>query len=250
MLTIERRGGVVLLTLDRPQKRNALHPELIAALRAALDDVESDDGVRAVVLTGAGAAFCAGLDLEHLLELEEDARTEYMAAAFALFRCVHELRQPVIAAVNGPAMAGGFDLAAFCDLRFCATAARFAQTEILLGLTQIVYPLYKLIGLSRAKALALTGEAIDAAEALRIGLVDRVFEGDELLPETLRFAASLAERPVQALFETKRLCRDVAEGEFDTAMQQTFDTIAARLRSDEHRRALHAYVKRLKHKVK
>jgi enoyl-CoA hydratase len=93
---------------------------------------------------------------------------------FSIFRQVGEIPQPVIAAVNGPAIAGGFDLAAFCDLRVCSTSATFAQTEILLGLTQVAYPLYKVIGLSRAAELALTGEAIDAGEAFRIGLVSSV----------------------------------------------------------------------------
>jgi enoyl-CoA hydratase/carnithine racemase len=246
MLIAERRAGVLLLTLDRPEKRNSLHPELIGKLKAALSEADADDGVRVVVVTGAGSAFSAGLDLQHLSALDEAGRVAYMHSAFALFRMVYELRRPVLAAVNGPAMAGGFDLAAFCDLRFCATDARFAQTEILLGLTQIMYPLYKVIGLSRAKALALTGEAITADEAFRIGLVDRVYPPDELLPASLRFAESLAGRPPEALFDTKRLSREVVEMDTGSAMDRMFDTITTRLRSEEHRNALEAYVQRLR----
>jgi enoyl-CoA hydratase/carnithine racemase len=249
MLTIERRAGVLLLTLDRPRKRNSLHPDLIAALRRALDEAEGDDAIRVVVLTGTDPAFCAGLDLHHLIGLDDSERVAYMATVFVLFRRLCELRQPVIAAVNGPAMAGGFDLAAFCDLRFCAPHARFAQTEILLGLTQIVYPIYKVIGLSRAKELALSGTPISADDAYRIGLVDRIYPAAELLPETMKFASTLAERPPQALFDTKRLSRDVASTQLGAAMDRMFDTIAARLRSDEHRAALDAHLQRLKRKT-
>lgn len=246
MLIAERRAGVLLLTLDRPEKRNSLHPEMIGELRSELDEAEADDEIRVVVVTGAGPAFCAGLDLQYLIGLDEAGRVEYMRSAFALFHRVYRLRQPVIAAVNGPAMAGGFDLAAFSDLRFCATDARFAQTEILLGLTQIMYPVYKVIGLSRAKELAMTGKAIGAEEAFRIGLADRVYPPEDLLPETLRFADSLAKRPPHALFDTKRLSREVAEMDSGSAMDRMFDTIADRLRSEEHLAALGSYVERLK----
>lgn len=170
--------------------------------------------------------------------LDEDGRVAYMRTALGLFRRVYELRQPVLAAVNGPAMAGGFDLAAFCDLRFCSTSGRFAQTEILLGLTQIVYPVYQVIGLGRARELAMTGEAIDAREAFRIGLVNRIHSPGDLMPETPRFATGLASRPPAALFETKRLAREIVQMDTASAMDAMFDTIAARLGTEEQRSAL------------
>lgn len=245
MLIIGRYGRVLQLTLDRPEKRNSLHPELIEKLRATLEAADGDLEVRVVVLTGSGTAFCAGLDLHHLAGLPEDGRVAYMGSAFDLFRTLHRQRQPVIAAVNGPAMAGGFDLAAFCDLRFCAEEARFAQTEVLLGLTQIMSPVYHIIGLSRAKDLAMTGRSIGADEAFRMGLADRVYSSVELLPETLQFAALLAERPPHALFETKRLARSMVGLDTDSALDLMFDTIVDRLRSEEHRAALEELLARL-----
>lgn len=245
MLVADRGKGTLLLTLDRPRKRNALHPDLIGALAAALARADGDDGVRAIVITGAGDAFCAGLDLGQLSELDEAGRVAYMRSAFSLFRQIHELRPPVLAAVNGAAMAGGFDLAAFCDMRFCAPGARFAQSEIHLGLTQIMYPLYTIVGLGRAMELALTGETIDADEAYRIGLVNRIWPGSELVARTLRMAETLAVRPPEALFETKRLSREIIELDTASAMERMFDTIAARLRSREHGEALGSYVARL-----
>lgn len=246
MLTIDRTHHTQLLTLDRPERSNALHPDLIAALSAALDRTNADSDIHVVVITGAGRTFCAGLDLDQLTERSEDDRVEYMRSAFALFRQVYELRQPVIAAVNGPAIAGGFDLAAFCDIRLCAPNAHFAQTEILLGLTQIMMPVYRVIGLSRAKEMALTGKAISADEAQRIGLVSRVYAPDELLPQAMGLAEALASRPPQALFDTKRLGRELMDLDTDQAFARMFDVISARLRSEEHRAAVTAYVRRLR----
>lgn len=248
MLAVDRINATRLLTLDRPKKRNALHPDLIAALVAALDDAEASSEIRAVVITGAGPGFSAGLDLDHLTTLEPEAAVAYMGRAFQLFQRVYTLRQPVIAAVNGPAMAGGFDLAAFCDIRLCSTEARFAQTEILLGLTQIIYPVYEIIGLGRAKELALTGRPISAEEAYRIGLVSGVHDPSELLTHAVALADELAARPAEALFETKRLSRELVEPEADRAMTRMLDVISSRLRSTEHRDALESRVEALRHR--
>src|SRR2546426_9433278 len=134
MLRTDRRDAVLLCTLDRAEKRNALHPELIQALASTLTQAGSDASLGVVVLTGAGNTFCSGLDLTHLSGLEVHQAVDYLRSFFDLYRQVYELPQAVIAAINGPAIAGGFDLAAACDLRVCSPAARFAQTELLLGL--------------------------------------------------------------------------------------------------------------------
>src|SRR5438445_11170889 len=118
MLILARQYAVLLLTLDRTEKRNSLHPDLIRALAQTLTQTERDASLNVVVMTGAGPSFCAGLDLHHLLSLDAAGKVAYMQTAFALFQQLYTLPQPVIAAINGPAMAGGFDLAALCDLRF------------------------------------------------------------------------------------------------------------------------------------
>ncbi len=245
MLIIERRKAVLFITLNRPEKRNSLHPELIRDLAKVLTETRDDESLNVVVITGAGPSFCAGMDLIHLLSLNVEGKVAYLQTAFALFQQLYRLPQPVIAAINGPAMAGGFDLAAFCDLRLSAPEARFAQTEVLLGLTQIMYPLYKVIGLGRAKELALTGESISAEEAHRIGLVNHVYPREEFLDRVLSFAETLSERPRQALFETKRLSRQLIELDEESAMNRMFEAISDRIRSEEHRREVEKYVARL-----
>lgn len=241
MVATQRHRASLLITLDRPSKRNALSPEMIEAIASALAETEKDPEIRAVVITGAGPSFCAGLDLDHLAELDAEGRVEYMRQAFRLFRQIYELRQPVISAVNGAAMAGGFDLATFCDLRICTPNAAFAQTEILLGLTQIMHPLYTMIGLGRARELALTGRVVRAEEAYRIGLVNRIVPADSLIEEALATAESIAQRPPEALFATKKLSRELVELNSGERIDRMFEVIASRLRSEEHGHALKAY---------
>jgi enoyl-CoA hydratase/carnithine racemase len=245
VLKTERRNAVLLFTLNRPDKRNSLHPDLIRELSDALAQADSDRSLGAVVVTGAGTSFCAGLDLLHLLSLDADGKVAYMGSFFTLFRQVYTLTQPVIAAVNGPAIAGGFDLAAACDLRLCSPPASFAQTEVLLGITQIMYPIYKTIGLGRAKELALTGERVSAEEAYRIGLVNHIYPAEQLLDEALRLAERLAVAPRRALFETKRLGRELIEMTTDSAIDRMFRVISERLRSEEHQLEADKYFARL-----
>jgi len=246
MLRTERRDAVLLCTLDRAEKRNALHPDLIQALASTLEQAGSDASLGVVVLTGAGNTFCSGLDLTHLASLGSEQKVAYLRSFFALFQQIYELPQPVIAAINGPAIAGGFDIAAACDLRLCSPAATFAQTEVLLGITQILYPVYKVIGLGRAKELALTGEPITADAAERIGLVNHVHPAESLVEQAMKLAERLASRPRQALFATKRLSRDVIEVNTEAAITMMFQVISERLESDEHRREIQRYLAGLK----
>jgi enoyl-CoA hydratase len=149
---------------------------------------------------------------------------------------VWTLPQPVIAAVNGAAIAGGFDLAAFCDIRLAAPEAIFGQAEINIGLTQIIHPLYKTIGLAQAKELAMTGQNISAEEAYRIGLVNHVYPREELMTRAMEMAETLASKPRNALFETKRLTRELIDLDTNRALEEMGSTFRRCLESDEHRK--------------
>jgi enoyl-CoA hydratase/carnithine racemase len=249
MLAIERSANVSLLTLNRPEKRNSLHPDLIGQLSNALADAAKDESLNVVIITGAGTTFCAGLDLNHLLGLEIKDRVAYLEAVFSLFMQIYSLPQPVIAAINGPAVAGGFDLAVMCDLRLCSPEATFAQTEILLGLTQIAYPLYKIIGFSRAKEMAMTGDAISSDEAYRIGLINHIHPSGELLEEAFKLAEKLASRSRGALLESKRLSNELLDLDTATAFARMKGAIIGRLSSEEHRLKAEEFVDKLKRKM-
>jgi enoyl-CoA hydratase/carnithine racemase len=235
-LVLSRREGAVLtLTLNRPDKSNSLHPDLVEQLSSSLAGAEADNAVSVVVITGAGSTFCAGLDLELLVSWTTEQKSAYLDTVTSIFRRVWSLPQPVIAAVNGPAIAGGFDLAAFCDIRIAATEAIFGQAEINVGLTQIIHPLYKSIGLARAKELAMTGQNISAEEAFRIGLVNHVYTLEDLMPRVMELAAVLASKPRNALFETKRLTRVLVDLDTNGALEEMSRTFRRCLASDEHR---------------
>src|SRR5499427_1000241 len=179
LVLTRREGPILVVTLNRPDKLNALHPDLVSELSTALADAEGASDLNVLVVTGAGRAFSAGLDLELLLKWGVQEKVDYLDSVLRIFHRIWEMPQPVIAAVNGPAIAGGFDLAAFCDIRLAAKNAVFGQAEINLGLVQVIHPLYKTIGLARAKELAMTGENISADEAYRIGLVNHVYENED-----------------------------------------------------------------------
>jgi len=231
----ERQAAILLLTLNRPEKSNSLHPDLVRHLDDALAAAAADDSLNVIVLTGAGRSFCAGLDLGLLVGWTMEEKLEYLGTVTRVFRAIWELPQPVIAAVNGPCIAGGFDLAAFCDIRLAAEEAIFGQAEINIGLTQIIHPLYKTIALARAKELAMTGQNISAAEAYRIGLVNHLYAQVELLPQAMQMAALLAAKSRMALVETKRLTRELIDLDTRSALEEIGRTFRRCLESDEHR---------------
>jgi enoyl-CoA hydratase len=245
----QREEAILTLTLNRPQKSNALHPDLVKQLSTALKGAEADAAVSAVVITGSGSTFCAGLDLELLLEWTTERKLAYLDTVVKVFRRIWSLPQPVIAAVNGPAIAGGFDLAAFCDIRLACPEAVFGQAEINLGLTQIIHPLYKSIGLARAKELALTGQNITADEAFRIGLVNHVYPREELMPRAMEMARVLASKPRNALFETKRLTRELIDLGTDSALEEIGRTFRRCLESDEHFKRVAEVYEKLRRKA-
>lgn len=207
--------GVATITLNRPQFANGVVPESVRDLLAALDDLENDPSIRALVLTGAGRQFCAGADL-HLMKrylAEVYPVTKEPLNARVLFPLVHRLsasRLPVVAAINGAATAGGLDLALACDIRIASSRAKMGETYIKVGLTPATggtYFLPRLVGSGMAAELALTGDIVDAARALDIGLVNRVVEPEELMDAAVGLAATIASRPRQAVEATKNALR-------------------------------------------
>ena len=239
---VGRRGKVLTLTLNRPEKSNAMHPDVVAHLTHAFGEAREDPGVNVVVITGTGRSFCAGLDLDLLATWGPCEKLDYLASAMSLFRNIWNAPQPVIAAVNGAAIAGGFDLAAFCDIRLAAHEAIFGQTEVDFGLVQIIHPLYKTIGLGRAKELALTGRHITAEEAHRIGLVNHLYPRQELMDRAMELAERLAAKPRFALFETKRLTRELVDVDTDAALSSVEATFCRCLNTHEHHDRLLGYL--------
>lgn len=182
---LEETDGAAVLTLNRPEKRNALSAGLREEIGERLDALGKRAGVRAVVLTGAGPAFCAGFDRK---ELAGGDMAEVFAEATGYHRRVYTFSKPLIAAVNGPALGGGCDLAAMCDFRLASSTAVFGQPQVRFGAAAAYELMRAVLGTGAAREMCLTGRTYDAQEALAIGLVNRVVEPEALL-ETARAAA-------------------------------------------------------------
>lgn len=203
--------GVAVLELNRPERLNAFNRQMIGEWREALAQIADDRRVRAVVLTGAGRAFCAGGDADEMTEMQTAhnvERKEYLWRSIQKIPLAMErLEQPVIAAINGTARGAGLDMALMCDIRLCGTSSTFAESYINMGVLSGdggTWFLPRVIGVSRALELLWTGRVVDAAEAERIGMVNRVVADTDVRSEALTLARQIAAQPPQAVALMKR----------------------------------------------
>ncbi len=215
-LHTQTEAGVHTILLNRPEKRNALTPQLIEELTQALQTAGANPHSRVVVITGAGSAFCAGLDLEVLranVGAGEEAALADAERIATLLRTLYELPKPTIAAVNGAAIAGGMGIATICDLTLAVPEAKFGYTEVRIGFIPAIVSAYlrSQIGDKRARDLLLTGRLIGAEEAAALGLVTRVVPEPELMREARSVAEKLTRNSPAAMAATKRLLSRFAE---------------------------------------
>lgn len=249
----ERHGGVLLLTMDRAEERNALSTrdqcdEFVAATRR----INADDTLKAVVLTGAGTAFCAGGNPKHMqshegfmagnpVEVAESYRRALQQIALSLY----ELELPLIAAVNGPAMGAGLDIACMCDLRIASERARFAETFVRLGIISGIggsWFLPRVVGAAMAAELSFTGRVIDAEQARRCGLVSEVLPEAALLDRARSLAEEIAQHSGVALRYCKRLLRVGAGTDLRSSLETAAALQSLAHQSPEHVRAVEAFL--------
>ena len=216
-LLVVRRGGVQVLTLNRPDRLNAFTKPLLSVLMAALADAEADQDCRAVLLHGAGRAFCAGQDLT-MVEPGADLGDSLDRSFNPLIRRLRAMRLPVVCAVHGVAAGAGANLALACDIVLAGASARFIQSFIRIGLIPDAggtWTLPRLAGDARARGMAMLGEPVSAAQAEAWGLIWRALPDDELLPEAERLAAHLATQPTAALALVKQALNASASHSLD-----------------------------------
>jgi enoyl-CoA hydratase len=208
----ERRGMVEILRFNRPEARNAINPEVSLAMAELLDAAEADAGVRAVVLTGNGPVFSAGADLKVVAQGGASAIAGAPGGFAGLVS--RDFPKPIIAAVNGPALAGGFEIVLACDLVVAADTARFGVPEVQRGLLAAAGALIRLpkrVPLAIALELAMTGEPVSAERALALGLVNRVVPADQVLDEALKIAERIGENSPVAVRVSRRLVKEALE---------------------------------------
>jgi crotonobetainyl-CoA hydratase len=212
VVELERRGAIALVTLNRPEARNAVSPEVSRTMATILDDVEADATLRAVVLTGRGEVFSAVADLKVVAQgnANEIARGKGGFAGIV----TRDFPKPLIAAVNGPALAGGFEIVLSCDLVVAADTSRFGIPEVKRGLMAAAGGLIRLpkrVPLAIALELAMTGDPIDASRALQLGLVNRVVAADDVVDEAIALAERIGENSPAAVRASRQLVREAAE---------------------------------------
>jgi enoyl-CoA hydratase/carnithine racemase len=254
-LHIERDGPVVIATLNRPDERNAIseaaHSEEIADFCAAMT---RDRSVRAIVLTGAGKAFCAGGNIKHMRERSGmfagsayTQRNAYRTGIQLIPAALYELEVPVVAAVNGPAIGAGLDLACMCDVRIASEGALFAESFVKLGIVPGdggAWLLPRIIGMARASLMTLTGETISAAKALEYGLVAEVVPHANVPERAIAVAKSIAANPGHATRMAKRLLREGQDMKLAPLLELSAAFQALAHQTDDHHEAVAAFIER------
>jgi enoyl-CoA hydratase len=220
----EKRDRVAIVTFNRPEARNAVNGEVAQAMEAVLDDLEADDAITVVILTGAGSTFCAGADLKKVAKGEGgDLATKRGGFGGIVTR---NFPKPIIAAVNGPALAGGFEVVLACDLVVAADHAMFGLPEAKRGLFAAAGGLIRLpkrIALAMATEIAITGDPIDAARAHQLGLVNQVVNGDEVINAALALAARIAVNGPLAVRNTLKMVREAPDLKEEEAWPRNFE---------------------------
>lgn len=252
-LIVERDGGVLTARLNSPATRNALtEPTQMQELEALCRSIRTDHSVKVLVITGEGSAFCAGGNVKDMqsrggifagspYEVRDSYRNTIQRIPLALY----ELDVPVIAAVNGPAIGAGLDLACMCDIRIAAEKALFAESFVKVGIVPGdggAWLLPRVIGMPRASIMAFTGDTIDAAQALAWGLVAEVLPGAELLARAQALAQRIAANPAHALRLTKRLLREGQHMRLDSLLELSAAFQALSHHTDDHHEAVNAFL--------
>ena len=208
MVITQKEGHIATIMINRPEKLNSLNQELVSALTRAIQEVNREKEIQIVVITAAGErAFIGGVDLHVFINLDPAAAEQFITDLHRCFLCIRESEKLFIASINGHTLGGGLELAASCDLRISSETAKFGMPEVKVGVPSVIEAAYlpRLIGLGRAAELIYTGKIIDAVEAERIGLVNKIVAGAKLKDETRKYAEKILENGPTALVLQKKL---------------------------------------------
>lgn len=251
LVLVDNDDGIVTLTLNLPEQRNPISdPEMIEALVETLSGLDADMATRVIIVTGAGGAFSSGGNVKKMGEsgglndkVAAQTRRNYKLGIQRIPLLLEAMEVPVIAAVNGPAIGAGCDLACMCDIRIAGESARFAESFVKVGIVPGdggAWLLPRVVGFSKACEMALTGDAIDAAEALACGLVSRVVPDAELLPQARAMAARIAVNPPHVVRMTRRLLREGWTVKLDTLLEMSAAMQALAHATADHKEAIAA----------
>lgn len=250
-LLFNESAGVGTITLNRPEKRNAISRELIDDLLRALEKARQQDSTRVVIITGAGKAFCSGMDLDELQVLatrSQEQNTNDSELMARLFRSIYEFPKPTIAAVNGAAIAGGCGIATLCDFTLASDEAKFGYTEVRIGFMPAIVSAFLAlqIGEKHARDLLLTGRIIEAREAYRLGLVNDVVPPDQVIERAHDLAHQLMQNSPLSLIATKNLLCDYSRETLDREISEAIRTNAWIRTTEDFREGIAAFLEKRK----
>lgn len=243
----EVNEGIGYVTINRPKALNALNMDVLTDLYAAFTEIEADEAVKAVIVTGEGKAFVAGADIAQMSQLNALGGREMMIMGHKVMNLIESVEKPVIAAVNGFALGGGCELAMACDIRIASEKAKFAQPEVGLGIipgfggTQ---RLARLVGKGMAKYMIMTAEMISAAEAYRIGLVEKVAAPEELMEEAVKVAKTIASKAPIAIATAKSAINNGFDMDMKSASKFEIETFTAAFGSEDKTEGMAAFLEK------
>lgn len=247
-IEVKIEKGIATITINRPKALNALNTETLEELKNVLEVLQNDDGVKVIVITGAGEkAFVAGADISEMKDMSVFEAKKFAELGQKVFRKIELMKKPVIAAVNGYALGGGCELALACDIRIASRNAKFGQPEVGLGIipgfggTQ---RLPRIVGVSKAKELIYTGDMIDAEEALRIGLISKVVEQEKLLEEAYGIAKKIMSKGLVAVSLAKEAINKSLEVDIDSGMEYEANAFAMCFGTQDQKEGMAAFLEK------
>ena len=249
-VTVQKKERYAIVTLDRPREMNALTKEMRRELDECFEALDKDSSVNAVILTGGDTVFSAGMDLAELSQLPEGEIDDYISSIIRCLERIYTFRKPVVAAVSGIALGGGFNMAIICDLIVASETAIFGHPELKFGLNPLFDPLRRVVGVSKAKEITMLGEPIAAKEALRIGLVNKVATPEKFMEETEIIARELSKRPAKALEAVKRISDIVPRLDKSTALEHEFEITGLLFSRAERKERMEKFLGELKSRKK
>jgi len=249
-IKIDEQEGFAVVLLDRPKEMNALSREMRSEIEDGFSFLEEKDSVKAVVLTGGDYVFSAGMDIKEMTALPDGEIDEYFKGIIRYLQKIYSCKKPVIAAVGGIALGGGFNLATVCDIIIASESAIFGHPELKFGLNPLVDPLWRIVGMAKAKEITMLGEPIGAHEAMRIGLVNKVAPPDRFMDEAKAVARELSKRSAKAVQAVKRISDIVPRLDKNSALEHEFEISALLYSRAERKECMKSFIDNLEGRKK
>jgi enoyl-CoA hydratase len=246
----DKQRGYAIITMNRPREMNALSRDMREELQACFTELAEDDKTASVILTGGDYVFSAGMDIKEMMALSPDEIDDYFKSLSLYLKQIYAFNKPVIAAVGGIALGGGFNLATVCDIIIASESAIFGHPELKFGLNPLFSPLRELVGTAKAKEIAMLGEPIGAKEALRIGLVNKVAPPDKFFAEAVIMAEELSRRSGRAIESVKKISRIAPQIDTASALDIEFSLTALLFSRTERQEQMTEFMEELKKRKK